>query len=97
NLLNFTSITVQDATSFIDNRSSFTIHYALWPLLSLVFLIIGVWFIVYLMTIFCRSQNDQQKNFASYYTTQESMVREITIKRTNNQDTETSSIAQHCV
>ncbi|CAF0752375.1 unnamed protein product, partial [Didymodactylos carnosus] len=95
-LRNFTT-TTREVTLFIENRSTFTIHYALWPLLSLILLIIGVWLSIYLMTTFCRSQHGQRKNFASYYTTQESTMGEITSKRPTHQENETSSCAQHCV
>lgn len=52
-------------------------HYALWPFIGLLFLIAFVWILVYVSTLIAhrrRSKAADQRNFASYYVTQDSTI-----------------------
>lgn len=64
------------ATLRVNSKSPFTLHYAVWPFVGLISLIVLVWFLVYISTLLARhhgSKNDQ-RNFASLYVTQNSTI-----------------------
>jgi len=60
----------------VNSKSPFTIHFAIWPFVGLLSLIVIVWFLVYMSTIFSRHHRSkhEHQNFASLYVTPESTI-----------------------
>jgi len=61
----------------VNSKSPFTLHYALWPFIGLLFLIAFVWILVYVSTLIARRRRSKaadQRNFASYYVTRDSTI-----------------------
>ncbi|CAF3263563.1 unnamed protein product [Rotaria socialis] len=56
----------------INSKSPFTVHYAIWPYVTLISLIITVWLLVYVSTVLSRRHNhrNEQNKSASFYATQ---------------------------
>ncbi|CAF0899316.1 unnamed protein product [Rotaria sordida] len=60
------------STLYVKSESSFTLHYAIIPYVGLISLIITVWLLVYLSTVFSRRYNlkNEHRQVASLYLTQ---------------------------
>jgi hypothetical protein len=41
----------------VNSKGSFTLHYAIWPYIGLISVILLVWLLIYLLTIFSRRHN----------------------------------------
>ncbi|CAF1426168.1 unnamed protein product [Rotaria magnacalcarata] len=56
----------------VNSKGPFTLHYAIWPYVTLISLIIIVWLLVYVSTTLSRRHNhrNEQKNLTSFYVTQ---------------------------
>lgn len=60
----------------VNSKGPFTLYFAIWPFVGLLFLIVTVWILVYISTIVARHHHPKadQRNFASLYVTQDSTI-----------------------
>jgi hypothetical protein len=60
----------------VNSKGSFSIHYAIWPFIGLISLIVSVWIVVYISMSFTRRRNskNEHRHFASLYVTQDSTI-----------------------
>lgn len=59
-----------------NTQSPFTLHYAIWPFIGLISLIVTVWLVVYISASVARrhSLKNDQRNLTSLYVTQNSVT-----------------------